>query len=198
MAAEPEEFSGLAMHDQLPFAWEPSPLNDVAELDHVNQETARALQALAVFEEAPRELSADAAHTGQELLHLEAKVDVLLSLVGMLAAERRGHSPRHSLILRAGSLEWAGPAADSAHTGDQGYAVFYPNPMLPLALRIASRVVGSIERAGHRWLMTRFEHIAPPVESGLEKLIFRRHRRQIALAKGTGVISDTGLFQVPK
>lgn len=194
-----EEFEGLALHDQLPFAWEPTPARDPAELDHINQDTARALQALAVFEEAPRELSNDNVHTSQELLHLEAKVDVLLSLVGMLAAEHRGRAaPPHSVILRADSLEWAGTAGVGVSSGDLGYAVLYPNPMLPLPLRIAGRIVGSVERSGTRWLLCRFEHMAPGVSNGLEKLIFRRHRRQIALTKGTGVTIETGIFQVPK
>ena len=193
-----EEFDGLALHDQLPFSWEPTPARDPAELDHINQDTARALQALAVFEEAPRELSNDTAHVSQELLHLEAKVDVLLSLVGMLAAEHRGRAPSHSVILRAESLEWSGTAGAGVSSGDLGYAVFYPNSMLPLPLRIAGRIVGSVERGGSRWILCRFEHMAPAVSNGLDKLIFRRHRRQIALAKGTGVTVETGIFQVPK
>ena len=48
------EFEGLALHDYLPLAWEPSDLVNPADLEHYNQETARALQAVALFEETPR------------------------------------------------------------------------------------------------------------------------------------------------
>ena len=126
------EFDGLALHDFLPLAWEASPLSDPAELEHYNQETARALQALALFEEAPKEMSTDAIPKGQELLHLEAKVDVLLSLVTRMVSHQQGLPKRHNTVLRADSLEWTGPSAEQARTGDSGVLVIYPNPMLPM------------------------------------------------------------------
>jgi hypothetical protein len=191
-------FEGIALYERLPFTWTPSPLSDAAELDHMGHETARALQALAVFEEAPRETPESAHHGNQELLHLQAKVDVLLSLMSRLLADQSGTPARHSMVLRANSIEWSGPAQQGVKTGDTGYAVVYPNPMLPLPLRIPSRIASSVERSGARWLLTRFEHLAPAVSSGLEKLVFRRHRRQIAFTKGTGVFTETGIFKASK
>ncbi len=191
-------FEGVALHDRLPMQWKPASLDDGLELEHVNLESARVLQAMAVFEEAPRDASSDADPTAQELHHLEAKIDVLLSLMGGLIAERSNSAAAHSLVLRAGSLEWSGP--DSAHcdAGDSGYAMLYLNPSLPLALRLPARIVGSVERGGSRWLLTRFEHLTPAVQTGMEKLVFRRHRRQIALSRGTGVHSETGIFRMSK
>jgi hypothetical protein len=197
---ERDTFEGIALFERLPFAWTPSPLGDAAELDHMNHETARALQALSVFEEMPRELAAaDTVHHGsQELLHLQVKVDVLLSLMGRLLADQAGAPARHSVVLRANSIEWAGPAQQGLKPGDTGYAVVYPNPVLPLPLRIPSRVASSVERSGTRWLQARFEHLAPHVSAGLEKLVFRRHRRQVAFTKGTGVFTETGVFKTPR
>ena len=192
------EFDGLALHDFLPLVWEPSPLSDATELEHYNQETARALQALSLFEEAPKELSADAAPKGQELLHLEAKVDVLLSLVTRLVSHQQGLPKRHNTVLRADTLEWAGPCAEQAKTGDSGVIVLYPNPLLPMPFRLAGRVVSTIERGGTKWRLTRFEHLSPLVNVGLEKLVFRRHRRQVAIARGTDVFTKTGIHRAPK
>lgn len=192
------EFEGLALHDFLPLAWEPSPLADPAELEHYNQETARALQAIALFEEAPKEVSTDPNPKGQELNHLEAKVDVLLSLVTRLVTQQHGLPKRHNTVLRADCLEWTGPSADQARTGDSGVVVLYANPMLPIPFRLAGRVSGSVERSGVRWRITRFEHLSPLVSVGLEKLIFRRHRRQVAIARGTDVFSKTGIHRAPK
>ncbi len=192
------EFDGLALHDFLPLAWEPSPLSDPAELEHYNQETARALQALALFEEAPKEISTDAVPKGQELLHLEAKVDVLLSLVTRLVSHQQGLPKRHNTVLRADSLEWTGPCAEQARTGDTGVIVIYPNPMLPMPFRLAGRVVSTVERAGIKWRLTRFENLSPLVNVGLEKLVFRRHRRQVAIARGTDVFTKTGIHRAPK
>lgn len=192
------EFDGLALHDFLPLVWEASPLCDPAELEHYNQETARALQALALFEEAPKEISTDAVPKGQELLHLEAKVDVLLSLVTRLVSHQQGLPKRHNTVLRADSLEWTGPCAEQARTGDTGVIVIYPNPMLPMPFRLAGRVVSTVERAGVKWRLTRFENLSPLVNVGLEKLVFRRHRRQVATARGTDVFTKTGIHRAPK
>lgn len=191
-------FEGVALHERLPFEWRPAGLDDSTELDQVSQETARVLQAMAVFEEAPREAGNDAGQGGQELLHLEAKIDVLLSLVGSLIAERRTGAAPHALVLRAGSVEWTGPAAAAVERGAVGYAIIYANTMLPLALRLPARIVGTTERNGTRWLLTRFEPLTPAVRHGMEKLVFRRHRRQIALSRGTGVFTETGIFRMSK
>jgi hypothetical protein len=40
--------------------------------------------------------------------------------------------------------------------------------------------------------------MSPAVQIGLEKLVFRRHRRQVAIARGTDVFSKTGIHRAPK
>ena len=192
------EFEGIALHDRLGFRWENAPLDNPVELDHVNQETARVLQAMAVFEEAPKEHGTEAGQTGAEWQHLEAKIDVLLGLVGMLIADRQCAAQTHSLVLRPTSLEWTGPDAAQVTRSDSGYALVYANPLLPLALKLPARIVSTVQRNGTTWVMTRFEHMSPAVESGMEKLIFRRHRRQVALVRGTGVHTETGVFHLSK
>lgn len=193
------DFEGLALHDCLPLAWEPSALADPAEVEHYNQETARAMQALALFEEAPKEVTNDSVQKGQqELMHLEAKVDVLLSLVTRLVTQQSGLPPRHNIVLRADGLEWTGPAVERARTGDSGVIVLYPNPLLPLPFRLPGRVAGSVERGDMLWRVVRFELLSPLVSVGIEKLVFRRHRRQVATAKGTDVFSKTGIHRMPK
>ncbi|MCC7256911.1 MAG: PilZ domain-containing protein [Gammaproteobacteria bacterium] len=194
------DFEGISLYERLPFTWVSADLGDLNELDHANHESARALQALAVYEEMPREVSSDSAHhhASPELLHLQVKVDVLLSLVGRLMSNQADAPARHSIVLRSQSVEWSGPDHVHAKPGDSGYVVLYPNPVLPLPLRLPGRVVGSVERSGTRWLQTRFEHLTPAVAAGLEKMVFRRHRRQVAFSKGTGVFTETGIFRASK
>ena len=193
------DFEGISLYERVPFAWIPAELGDLNELDHANHEAARSLQALAVYEEAPREAASDAGHhANPELAHLQVKVDVLLSLVGRLMSNQAGTPARHSVVLRGQSVEWTGPDHAEARPGDTGYAVIFPNPVLPLPLRLPGRVVGSVERSGARWLQTRFEHLTPAVAAGLEKMVFRRHRRQVAFSKGTGVFTETGIFRASK
>lgn len=193
-----EVFEGLALHDHLPLAWEPAPLADPADLERHNFATARALAALALFEEAPRDSAPDGLQQGHELQHLEAKVDVLLSLVTQLLAERHGYPPRHNVVLRADGIEWSGPATEAATSGATGVVVLYPNATLPLPFRLPAQVVASIDRSGRRWLVARFEYLSPAVRLGLEKLVFRHHRRQVALARATDTLSRTGILRAPK
>jgi hypothetical protein len=195
-----EEFEGISLYERMPFSWIAADIGDLNALDHANHESARALQALAVFEEMPREMTSDSAHhhANPELVHLQVKVDVLLSLMGRLISENAGMPARHSVVLRAQSVEWSGPDQAKARPGDSGYALIYPNPLLPLPLRLPARVVGSVERSGSRWLQTRFEQLSPAVAAGLEKMVFRRHRRQVAFSKGTGVFTETGVFRASK
>ena len=192
------DFEGISLFESLPFSWLPAAIGDMAELDQVNHETARALQALSVFEEMPRETPNDSTHAGQEIAHLTVKIDVLLSLVGRLICDQSGAPTRHSVVLRAHSVEWTGPDQAKAKPGDSGYALIYPNATLPLPLKLPARIVGSAERSGARWLQTSFEHLSPTVAAGLEKLVFRRHRRQIAFSKGTGVFTETGIYRASK
>lgn len=189
---------GLSLHDFLPLAWEPGTLTDSAEVEHYNQETVRALQALALFEEAPRDVSTEANQRAQDLVHLENKVDVLLSLVTRLVSHQQGLPKRHNVVLRAATLEWTGPAVDQARTGDEGVIVLYANPVLPMPFRLPAQVAGSAERSGTRWRLMRFEQLSPLVCIGLEKLIFRRHRRQVAIARGTDVLSKSAILRAPK
>ncbi len=191
-------FSGLALHDHLPLRWEPSPLEDPAEVELCNLETARALQALAVFEEMPRELPNDTTHMHQELAHIEAKIDVLLSLVTRLARERQGVPQPHATVLHADGIEWSGPEVERTRNGDTGILILYPNPAMPLPFRLPSRIVGSAERNGTRWRRLHFEQLSSTVSVGIEKLVFRRHRRQVALSRGTDVFSRTGIHRAPK
>jgi len=125
-------------------------------------------------------------------------VDVLLSLVTRLVSHQQGLPKRHNTVLRADTLEWTGPSAEQARTGDTGVIVIYPNPLLPMPFRLAGRVVSTVERAGIKWRLTRFENLSPLVSVGLEKLVFRRHRRQVAIARGTDVFTKTGIHRAPK
>jgi hypothetical protein len=193
------EFEGISLYERLPFSWTGGDPADLNALDQANHETARALQALAVYEEVPRELTSDASHSpSPELLHLQVKVDVLLSLMGRLISENAGVPARHSVVLRGQSVEWSGPDQAKVKPGDTGFILIYPNPMLPLPLRLPGRIVGSVERSGARWLQMRFENLTPAVAAGLEKMVFRRHRRQVAFSKGTGVFTETGIFKASK
>ena len=184
------KFDALALIDQLPLEWHPTDLDDPTVLEHVNDDAARALQAHAVFEEQPRSPHEDQAHTSHELIRLESKLDLILSLMGKLLSNRVNLPASHSVIFRATRLEWSGSSEPVIRRGDTGIIDIYANPQVPLPVRLPGRIASIDERNGNTWLLVRFEKLSPVVSEGLEKLIFRHHRRQIAIARATIVTSN--------
>ena len=189
---ESEDFEGLTLVDRLPLEWHPADLDDPTVLEHANDDAARALQAHAVFEELPRLPNEDPAHTTHELIRLEAKLDLVLSLMGKLLSNRIGLPPNHPVIFRAMSLEWGGSAVATIQHGETGIIDVYANPQVPLPVKLPGRIAKSTKRNGNTWLLIRFQNLSPIVSEGLEKLIFRHHRRQVAIARATILSSGLG------
>jgi hypothetical protein len=188
-ASEPA-FDGLAIEDILPITWQSADFSRSAGLEHANEDTARALQAIAVYEETPRSPTEDVHKSSSDGARLEAKVDLLLSLIANIVSDRLGLPEPRPVILRGRSLEWQ-PAADfAAAKGATGFLSVWANAHIPLPLRLPCRIDGSIQRNGFVWWRARFEFLSPNVRDGLDQVIFRHHRRQVAIARGTLVPAD--------
>ena len=182
-------YAGLALEDILPLSWEAADFSQSAALEHANEDTARALQAIAVYEETPRSPSDDTINLSSDNARLEAKLDLILSLVSRVVSERMGLPRSLPVILRSRSLEWqADPALDIAK-GQTGFVSVWANTHIPLPLRLPCRIDQAVERNGFQWWRARIEFLAPNVGDGLDQVIFRHHRRQVAIARGTIVQS---------
>ena len=183
-------FDGLAIEDILPITWEAADFRQSAGLEHANEDTARALQAIAVYEETPRSPTEDLRKASSDSSRLEAKIDLLLSLVANIVSERLGLPDPRPLILRGRSIEWQPGMEFAAAKGDTGFVSIWANTNIPLPLRLPCRVDSSMQRNGFLWWRGRFEFLSPQVRDGLDQVIFRHHRRQIAIARGTLVQSE--------
>jgi Atypical PilZ domain, cyclic di-GMP receptor len=185
MAGEQTAYDGLAIEDILPVTWEFLDFSSSAALEHANEDTARALQAIAVYEETPRAPKEDLVHMASETSRLEAKLDLVLSLLSNIVSEAVGMPESRAMVLRNGSIEWQLAQPTETARGDMGVACVWINTHIPLPLRLPCRVDGTIERNGFTWAQARFEYLAPNVRDGLGQVIFRHHRRQVAIARGT-------------
>ena len=179
------EYDGLAIEDIVPIAWEPSDFTNSASLEHANEDTLRALQAIAVFEETPRSPTDDLVHMSSENSRIEAKLDLILSLLSNIVSERTAVPSPHAIVLRNNSIEWQLETDANIGRADTGIANVWINAHIPLPLRLPCRIDGTIERNGYSWAQGRFEFLAPNVRDGLGQVIFRHHRRQVAIARGT-------------
>lgn len=186
-------YSGLSLEDILPFNWEPVDFSHSSILEHANEDTARALQAIAVYEEAPRSPTDDLVNYSGEGSRLEAKIDLMLSLISNLVGEHVGLPEPQPMIIRARTIEWQAEPSFVTERGSTGLATIWANAHIPLPLRLPCRIERDIERNGFKWIQSRFEFLAPNVSDGLDQVIFRHHRRQVAIARGTMVQSKTKL-----
>ena len=185
MSEQRSEYDGLAIDDILPVDWNVREITQPASLEHANEDTARALQAIAVYEETPRAPKDDLVHMPSESSRVEAKVDLILSLLSNIVSEQVGMPEPRALILRNGSIEWQLKSDTEVARGDAGIASVWINTHLPLPLRLPCRVDGTVQRNGFPWAQARFEFLAPNVRDSLGQVIFRHHRRQVAIARGT-------------
>ncbi|SHF33506.1 MULTISPECIES: PilZ domain-containing protein [Thermomonas] len=139
-----------------------------------------ALGAIAVIEDSRSE--DEEATQGPALRRIEAKLDLLLTLIGNLG--------RMASELDEVALQWSAlgvrlpyaPHQDS-HIGleDSGVFRIQAAPWLPEPLALPARVIAyapSADAAGQLWL--RFEPLTPGVCAALERHLFRRHRRAVA------------------
>ena len=176
-------YDELAFQDVLPFAWRPLPQGvDRDAAAGYMERNARLLHAREALDqlgpvavEKPDESSPNAA----DLLRLELKVNLLLDLVGQVLATSRPRPPAVPVRFNAQGVVWRG-AAPLPEAGAQGVAEIYLHDALAEPLRLPGRV-SSVTPDGH--VKVRFVPVGEPVADLLEKLCFRRHRRQIAGAR---------------
>lgn len=115
-----------------------------------------------------------------QLQRMDAKLDLMLVLLGRLARQNEDALPlrplrwsRRGLRLELGSRSGASPGA-------AGLVRLQPSDWLPDYLELPVRVVAEAAAGAgfHLWL--RFDDQPAALEEALERHLFRMHRRQIA------------------
>ncbi len=176
-------YDELAYQDVLSFAWRPTPQAADPEVAAGYMErNARLLQAREALDqlgpvavEKPDENSPSAA----DLLRIELKINLLLDLVGQVLATSRPRPQPVPVRFNAQGVVWRS-ASPLPEAGAQGIAEIYLHDALAEPLRLPGRVT-SVSPDGH--VKVRFVPVGEPVADLLEKLCFRRHRRQVAGAR---------------
>jgi hypothetical protein len=173
-------YEELAFQDVLPVLWRPSlgPLDSetAAGLAERNLQVLQAWDAMEehgpVAVEKPDENSPYAA----DLMRLERKMNLLLDLVGQILAANRPRPAPASVRLNALGAVWrATPPLPEA--GAQGVLEVYLHDCLAQPLRLPGRVT-NVTPDGN--VKARFIPLGETVADLIEKMAFRRHRRQIA------------------
>lgn len=168
----------LGCEERLPAAFVPgaSPAPGAASRDLM------LLRALAMMEEGADVERDDADPRGAELARVEAKLDLVLALLGAVVASRAQPLPLVPLRWSRLGARLRLPAPPASPSG---VLQVHLDPRLPQALELPARLVGTEPLGTECLAWLRFEGLEPALESALERHVFRRHRRAVAEARRT-------------
>jgi hypothetical protein len=187
-AADVKESTGvfdnaLVVSGAFAMRWNPGAALDAAAAVVAEADNVQLLLAEASMDESPgsEALKDESPHLALELHRIELKLNVLLKIAGeLLAREHRLPAPRLGRLSATG-LECA--VDDTYKVGDRGILELFVNRSLPYALRFNARIDAQRMHEGVRMAHFRFEEVSEPLSDHMAKLIFRKHRRLIAIAK---------------
>ncbi len=140
------------------------------------------LGAIAVVEDSRNDDGEERGAQELAIQRLEAKIDLLTSLVATLVNRQEQHDP-------AQMIRWSAlgvcltvdlPTANGAAPGTEGVFRVQPCDWLPETLQLPATVLANLadDSGHHLWL--RFQRLPSGLASGLERHLFRVHRRAIA------------------
>ena len=173
---------GLIYEDFLPLQWRASDEQDVAsEAARLNENNEEVLRFIGILDEYPSDIGDDREPLSQELVRVEAKLNLLLGLVGQLMMVHFPQPPLRPVKLNARGVEWT--AETGPRVGDVGKVEIYLNRRCPRPLILSSRVE-DVEAVDHGFrFVVQFSAMSESVHERLEKIIFTHHRRSIAMAR---------------
>lgn len=175
-------YEELAFEDVVPLAWKPSPVPfDPAIIGVYADRNLRVLQALAALEEhGPIEkLDEKDAPSAAHIARLDLKLNLLLDMVGQLLMASHPRPKPASVRFNALGAVWQG-APPYPDLGNQGVLEVYLRDCIAEPLRLVGRIA-TISPDGR--IKARFIPPGEHISDLMEKLAFRKHRRQIAGAK---------------
>jgi hypothetical protein len=174
-------FDKLAYEDLLPVRWRPSghAVDDVTA-QHYAERNLRVLQACDALEEHGQlDKSDEEAPHSADLRRLDFKLNLLLDLAGQLLAQSQPRLRPFSIRFNAmgASFTYDEGLVEGAH----GVLEVMLRDIVVQPLHLPAQVVSGAP-AGQ--IRVRFLSLGEVVADHIEKLVFRRHRRKIAGARG--------------
>jgi protein involved in temperature-dependent protein secretion len=136
------------------------------------------LQALALVEDSRGEDPEEYGTTGLALQRIEARLDLLTTLVGTLL-RGNDHDPPRALRWSALGASLETESGEIA-AGSTGWLRVQPSDWLPQVLRLPVEVIASEAGADGTRLWLRFTDLGAALSAALERHLFRMHRREIA------------------
>lgn len=167
--------NALYFEGRLPLSWQRSQRAHTAATEaSVLQANTEVLRILSSLDEHAVSGHTEEAERGQELMRLEAKLDLVLDLLGHLLRRDTVLPVPSPVRLSASALEWTG--SDLPDTGTSIVLEVYLDERYPRPLRLFAQVAAVTQDR----CLARFSLSDDVMRDALEKFIFRHHRRSIA------------------
>jgi Atypical PilZ domain, cyclic di-GMP receptor len=157
-------------------------LPDEAVMNRLSTRNETVLRALAMIEEHDQTRSDESERA--ELHRLEGKLDLALELLAEVVGERHASTPTYPVRFNARGLCWECPEA--VPVGALLSMECYVLPPWPLPLKVHVRIQAVEPRGRKWWVCGRIEGLFGGAKEWLGKLVFRRHRRTVALQRQRG------------
>lgn len=177
-----EDAPSISFQTSLPLAWEIPVAPDAATQALWRQDNLALLRALATLESVVTDKERESEQAlGKALERMEAKVDIMLSLLARLASRESGLPAPSPLTLAAHRVEWSCPAASLPPTDRQILLKLYLSPKLPEPLRLWVRVATQAVTPGSAacFCVAEFLDEDPEFEEWMTRTLFRYHRRTL-------------------
>ena len=140
-----------------------------------------ALAGLAILEEIPTEASVEHGQYAQELKRLDAKLNIIMSLLERLLAQSSANIQSSAVRLNTQFLQWTETDAGQCPAiGQLLYLEIYLRPGYPRPLLLLGHVLDVDHQDMARRISIEIDELPESTRMALEKFIFRAHRREIA------------------
>lgn len=170
---------GVLYETRVPLSWKPIKQQpDEHQQLALNDHNDTVLRTVLALEEVGSEHAEEGSGSVQDMVRIEAKVNLVLNLVGQLLAAQSAIPPKASVCLGAEFLEWSAPSVPEP--GQWVLLELYLHPSYPRPLRMVGQIQEPTGRVSAPAAALTFAGMSEPVRDALEKLIFRHHRRAIA------------------
>ena len=175
---------GLIFEGTLPLTWTPGPLVDDAGLARLNADNHQLLIADSSLNEVKIQdvLKDESAALVHELQRLDFKLNILLRLTADLARRQGGLPKARPVRFSSHGLEWLGDGAPEPSS--TGLLMLYVNPSLPEPLKLPA-LTGTASHTQGGTTRLQFTGLSESVVDLIEKMIFRHHRRLVAVSRFT-------------
>lgn len=173
----------LTIKGWLPLSWTIAQRGDLRDREQVMAANESLLRVLSTLEESRRTYGEDLDHQSVDALgRMEAKLNLMLAYVSQLLTHYRPLPGSVHAVLHGDRLGWTAP--DGPALGAYVRIELYLNPQTASPLVFFGCVTEHQRTAEGVHLEVHFDSLGEAVQSELDRLIFRHHRREIRRQRG--------------